>query len=105
MTRRNPKADAFIRKAPKWRKEFESLRKILLASQLTEEVKWGAPCYSFQGNNVAIIQGFNRYCAVMFFKGTLLKDPMGILVAVGSAQAVRQARFTSVAEIAGGNAY
>ena len=100
MTRANPDVDAFIRKAPRWRKEFESLRRILRGTVLTEEFKWRAPCYTLQGKNVAIIQGFNEYCALMFFKGTLLKDPRGILVAPGAAQAVLQARFTSVGEIA-----
>jgi uncharacterized protein YdeI (YjbR/CyaY-like superfamily) len=101
MSRANPKVDAFLQKAPKWRKEFESLRRILLRSQMTEELKWRSPCYTFQGSNVAILQGFKDYCALMFFKGALLKDPRGILVAPGASQAARQIRFTSVGEIAG----
>jgi uncharacterized protein YdeI (YjbR/CyaY-like superfamily) len=100
MPRTNPQVDAFIRKAPKWGKEFAKLRTILLASRLDEEIKWRSPCYTYQGSNVAILQGFKEYCAVMFFKGTLLKDPRHILVPPGAAQAVLQARFTNVREIA-----
>ncbi len=100
MNRANPKVDAFLRKAPKWRKEFESLRRILRSTPLTEDFKWGSPCYTLKGSNVAILQGFKEYCALMFFKGTLLKDPKRILVPPGAAQAVLQARFTGVGEIA-----
>jgi uncharacterized protein YdeI (YjbR/CyaY-like superfamily) len=100
MTRKNPQVDAFLSKTPKWRKEFEALRKILLASRLDEGIKWRLPCYSLGEGNVAILQGFKDYCAVMFFKGALLKDPRGILVAPGASQAGRQVRFTGVREIA-----
>jgi uncharacterized protein YdeI (YjbR/CyaY-like superfamily) len=100
MNQANPKVDAFLRKAPRWRKEFESLRRILRSTPLTEDLKWGSPCYTLDGSNVAILQGFKEYCALMFFKGTLLKDPKGILVPPGDAQAVLQARFTGVGEIA-----
>lgn len=100
MNRPNPKVDTFLRNTPKWRKEFESLRRILLASPLTEDLKWRLPCYTLEGNNVAILQGFKEYCAVMFFKGALLKDPKGILIAPGASQAGRQIRFTSAGEIA-----
>jgi uncharacterized protein YdeI (YjbR/CyaY-like superfamily) len=99
MTRKNPQVDAFLRKTPKWRKEFEALRKILLASPLDEAIKWRLPCYTLGESNIAIMQGFKDYCAVMFFKGALLKDPRGILVAPGASQAGRQARFTDVREI------
>jgi uncharacterized protein YdeI (YjbR/CyaY-like superfamily) len=99
MNPMNPKVDAFLRAVPKWRKEFESLRRILIASPLTEDFKWRLPCYTFEGNNVAILQGFKEYCALMFFKGALLKDPKRILVAPGASQAGRQVRFTSVDEI------
>jgi uncharacterized protein YdeI (YjbR/CyaY-like superfamily) len=99
MPRKNPAVDAFLSKTPKWRKEFEALRKILLASPLDESIKWRLPCYTLGESNVAILQGFKDYCAVMFFKGALLKDPRGILVAPGASQAGRQARFTNVREI------
>ncbi|MFX1578956.1 MAG: YdeI family protein [Promethearchaeota archaeon] len=96
----NPKVDAFLSKAEKWQKEFRKLRKIILDCGLTEELKWRLPCYTFQKSNIAIIQGFKEYCALMFFKGVLLKDTNGILVRPGETQAGRQIRFTSVREIA-----
>ena len=99
MTTTNPKVDAYIGRINKWREESERLRTILLDSQLTEELKWGKPSYAYQGGNLAIIQGFKEYCAVMFFKGALLKDANHLLVAPGASQAGRQLRFTSVAQI------
>ncbi len=96
---KSPKVDAFIRGMPKWRAEFEQLREIALESPLTEDLKWRLPCYSLEGGNVAILQTMKDYCALMFFKGALLKDPKGILVAPGASQAGRQARFTNVQEI------
>ena len=99
MPKTNPQVDAFIRKAPKWGREFAKLRTILLASPLDEEIKWRLPCYTLGESNVAILQGFKEYCAVMFFKGALLKDPRGILVAPGASQAGRQVRFTDLREI------
>jgi uncharacterized protein YdeI (YjbR/CyaY-like superfamily) len=96
----NPKVDAFLSKAEKWQKEFRKLRKIILDCGLTKELKWRLPCYTFQKSNIAIIQGFKEYCALMFFKGVLLKDTNGILVRPGETQAGRQIRFTSVREIA-----
>jgi len=102
MTSANTQVDAFIRKTPKWRKEFEALRRILLACQLTEEFKWRAPCYTFQNSNVAIIQGFKHYCAILFFKGALLLDPNGVLIKHGEhQQSARQIRFTNAREITG----
>ncbi len=100
MSRRNPEVDAFMEKAGKWQKEFRKLRTICLAAGLTEEVKWRLPCYSYQGGNVVIIQGFRDYCALLFFKGALLKDPERMLKSPGQTQAGRQARFTSAREIA-----
>ncbi len=98
----NPKVDEFIRNAPKWREEFTELRKIVLDCQLTEELKWGVPCYTFQGKNTVLIHGFKEYCAVLFFKGALLKDARGILVQqTENVQASRQIRFTNVQEIVG----
>ncbi|HJT35947.1 MAG TPA: YdeI/OmpD-associated family protein [Pirellulales bacterium] len=96
----NPKVDAYLRKAKKWQREFEQLRRISLGCQLTEELKWGLPCYTLQNKNIVIIQGFKEYCALLFFKGALLKDPKGILVTPGEhTQAGRQIRFTNVREI------
>jgi uncharacterized protein YdeI (YjbR/CyaY-like superfamily) len=97
----NPKVDVYIREAQTWREETKKLRKIARGCGLTEELKWGKPCYSFQESNVVIIQGFKEYCALMFCKGALLKDPKGILKRIGEhTQAARQARFTNVREIA-----
>ncbi len=95
----NPKVDVFLRKAKKWQKESEKLRKILLDCPLTEELKWGQPCYTFQGKNIVLIGGFKEYCSLLFFKGALLKDAHGILVAPGKLQAGRQIRLTSVRHI------
>lgn len=96
----NPKVDEYLRKAQKWREEFEKLRMIILDCQLTEELKWGKPCYTFQGSNIVLIQGFKEYCALLFFKGALLKDPHGILIQqTENVQAGRQIRFTNVREI------
>lgn len=97
----NPKVDAFLRKAKKWRQEFEKLRAIILHHSLTEELKWGKPCYTYQGNNILIIQGFKEYCALMFCKGALLNNPNGFLIQqTSNVQAARQLRFTNVREIA-----
>src|SRR5947199_860775 len=96
----NPKVDEYLRKAKKWQKEFEKLRAIVLDCGLTEELKWGKPCYSFQESNIVLIHGFKEYCALLFMKGALLKDPKGILVQqTENVQAARQIRFTNVREI------
>ncbi|QDY83489.1 hypothetical protein FQU75_08715 [Paenibacillus polymyxa] len=96
----NPKVDAYLDKVKKWQAEMEKLRAIMLDCQLIEELKWGKPCYMFQNSNIAIIQGFKEHCALMFFKGALLKDPNGILIKPGEdTQAGRQIRFTNVEEI------
>ncbi|WP_420539088.1 YdeI/OmpD-associated family protein [Paenibacillus polymyxa] len=96
----NPKVDVYLGKVNKWKAEMEKLRAIMLDCQLTEELKWGKPCYMFQNSNIAIIQGFKEHCALMFFKGALLKDPKGILIKPGEdTQAGRQIRFTNVEEI------
>ena len=94
----NPNVDEFLRKAKKWREEFEKLRMICLDSGLTEELKWGKPCYTFQESNIVIIQGFKEFCALLFCKGALLKDPNGILKKFGW-QAARRIPFTNVREI------
>ena len=96
----NPKVDAYLSKAKKWQEEMEKSRMIILDCQLTEELKWGKPCYTFQKSNIVIIQGFKEYCALMFCKGALLNDAHGILIKPGeSTQAGRQIRFTNVREI------
>jgi uncharacterized protein YdeI (YjbR/CyaY-like superfamily) len=96
----NPKVDEYLSKVEKWHEEMEKLRRIILDCGLTEELKWGKPCYTFQKSNIVIIQGFKRYCAIMFFKGVLLKDNNGILIKPGEqTQAGRQVRFTNVQEI------
>jgi uncharacterized protein YdeI (YjbR/CyaY-like superfamily) len=101
MTNKNPKVDAYLVKSKKWRKEFGKLRTILLDSGLTEELKWGKPCYMFEKNNIAILQGFKDTCALMFFKGALLKDTKRILEKPGeNSQAARRIPFTSVEQVA-----
>jgi len=96
----NPKIDEFLSKAKKWQEEFEKLRMIVLDSQLTEELKWGVPCYTFQNRNIVLIHGFKEYCALLFFKGALLKDTHGILIRqTENVQASRQVRFTNIREI------
>jgi uncharacterized protein YdeI (YjbR/CyaY-like superfamily) len=96
----NPKVDAFLKKEKQWPEESKRLRAILLGCGLTEELKWNKPCYTFQEANVVVIQGFKAYCALLFFKGVLMKDPDGILVKTGENTVVgRQIRFTNVREI------
>ncbi len=96
----NPKVDWFFNKASKWQKEYEKLRTIILDCGLIEELKWGCPCYAFEDKNVVLIHGFKEYCAVLFFKGALLKDEHGILIQqTPNVQVPRQVRFTSVGEI------
>lgn len=96
----NPKVDEFIRTADKWQAEFEKLRAILLDSPLTEELKWGKPCYALDGNNIALIHGFKEYCAILFVKGSLLKDPQNVLIQqTENVQAGRQIRFTNAEQI------
>lgn len=98
--RTNPKVDAVLAKEEKWRKEFSKLRDIVLGFPLTEELKWGCPCYTLDGANVVLIHGFKDYCALLFTKGALLTDPAGILVQqTKNVQAARQIRFTSLKEI------
>jgi uncharacterized protein YdeI (YjbR/CyaY-like superfamily) len=96
----NPKVDWFFDKATQWQKEFEKLRKIILDCGLTEELKWGCPCYTFQKSNIVLIHVFKEYCALLFFKGALLKDANGLLIQqTANVQAARQMRFTNVREI------
>lgn len=96
----NPKVDAFLEKTKNWQEEFIKLREIILACGLTEEVKWGQPCYMFEKDNVILIHGFKEYCAVLFFKGALLKDPNGVLIQqTENMQSARQIRFTNSEQI------
>lgn len=96
----NPRVDIFLSKADKWQDEMEQLRSIILDCGLAEELKWGKPCYTFQGKNIVIIQGFKEYCALLFFKGVLLDDPDNILIKTGQNTDVgRQIRFVDVRKI------
>ncbi|MFI5453778.1 YdeI family protein [Pedobacter sp. UC225_61] len=96
----NPKVDFYFNKAAKWQDELLQLRTIALDCGLTEELKWGVPCYTFQNNNIVLIHDFKEYCAYLFFKGILLKDPNGILIQqTENVQVARQIRFTNIREI------
>ena len=98
MKKMNPKVDEYLRKTRKWQEEMKKLRRISLDCGLTEELKWGKPCYTFQTSNIVIIQGFKEFCALLFCKGALLKDPNGILKKFGW-QAARRIPFTNVREV------
>jgi uncharacterized protein YdeI (YjbR/CyaY-like superfamily) len=101
MNTTNPKVDGYISRAKQWQGETKKLREIIIGCALTEEFKWGKPCYSFEGKNVVIIQGFKEYCALLFCKGALLKDPKRLLIQqTENVQAARQLRFTNVRDIA-----
>lgn len=96
----NSKVDFYFNKAKNWKDEVVQLRKIALSCKLTEELKWGVPCYTFREGNVVLIHVFKEYCALLFFKGALLKDKKGILVQqTKNVQAARQIRFTHVDQI------
>ena len=100
MNGMNPKVDFYFNKAEKWQEAIEKLRVIALDCQLTEELKWGCPCYTFEGNNIVLIHTFKEYCALLFMKGVLLKDPIGILIQqTENVQSARQIRFTNAEEI------
>ena len=93
--------DSFFKADTKWQKEFEQLRLIVLDCGLTEELKWGKPCYTLQERNIVLIHGFKEYCALLFFKGALLNDAKNILIQqTENVQAARQVRFTNAAQIA-----
>ncbi len=101
MNKMNPKVDFFFTKAKKWKEEYEKLREIILDCDLTEELKWGVPCYAYAKKNVVLIHGFKDYCAILFIKGALLQDAKGVLIQqTPNVQAGRQIRFSSVREIA-----
>ena len=96
----NPKVDWYFSKAEKWQEEVEAMRTIALGCGLNEELKWGCPCYTWQGNNIVLIHVFKEYCAFLFFKGALLQDSKGILIQqTKNVQAARQIRFTNMKEI------
>ena len=96
----NPKVDFFFDKPSKWQKEYLQLRAIVLECGLNEELKWGVPCYTYQGSNVVLIHGFKEYCALLFHKGALLNDTNGILIQqTENVQSARQIRFTDLQEI------
>jgi uncharacterized protein YdeI (YjbR/CyaY-like superfamily) len=98
---KNPEVDKILRKSKHWRAEYEALRAIILTCPVVEDVKWGWPCYSVAGaGNIVLIHGFKTYCALLFMKGALLKDPKDILIQqTKNVQSARQIRFTSVKEI------
>jgi len=96
----NPKVDFYFNKAKKWQVEIEKLRTIVLDCNLTEDLKWGCPCYTFNKNNIVLIHTFKEYCALLFFKGVLMKDTKRILIQqTKNVQAGRQIRFSNIREI------
>ncbi len=96
----NPKVNWFFTKASKWQEEYSELRMLILDTGLTEELKWGCPCYTNKKNNIVLIHGFKGYCALLFMQGALLKDTKGILVQQSeNVQSARQLRFTNIKEI------
>src|SRR5882757_6789347 len=100
MNRMNPKVDFYFNKAKQWQEEFEKLRMLILDCGLTEELKWGCPCYTFEKRNIVLIHGFKEYCAILFFKGALLHDANGVLIQqTENVQVPRQIRSTNVREI------
>jgi len=100
MSTQNPRVDAFVSRAKAWRGEIQKLRMILLDCGLDEELKWGKPCFAFEGKNVAIIQPFKEHCSLMFFKGALLQDTRGLLRSQGqNTQSALRLEFTSEAQV------
>lgn len=96
----NPKVNFFFENATQWKEGFEALRAIALSTELVEDLKWGCPCYTYEGKNIFLIHGFKEYCALLFFKGALMKDPDQILIQQSeNVQAARQIRFTEVQQI------
>jgi uncharacterized protein YdeI (YjbR/CyaY-like superfamily) len=96
----NKRVDVYIKNETKWQAEFKVLRELALATGLNEDLKWGQPCYTLDNKNVFLIHGFKEYCAVLFMKGALLKDPKGILIQqTANVQAARQIRFSNLQEI------
>ncbi len=99
MNKTNPKVDSYIKRSKPWQEEIKKLREIILDRGLTEELKWGSPCYTDDGRNIVLIHVFKEYCAILFFQGALLKDAKGILATPGQHQAARQIRFANAEEI------
>lgn len=100
MNLSNPKVDFYFTKTEKWQQEYAKLRTIILDCQLTEELKWGCPCYTLGKSNIVLIHGFKEYCAILFMKGALLDDAEGILIQqTENVQAARQIRFKNIQEI------
>ena len=96
----NPQVETIIAGYARWREEMTALRGIMRECRLVEQVKWGQPCYAFEGANVVLIHGFKDYCALLFFKGALMQDPEALLIQqTGNVQSGRQIRFTSLSEI------
>lgn len=96
----NPKVDAFLSRTEKWQEEMERLRMIVLDCQLSEELKWGVPCYTLKNSNVVLIHAFKDYCALLFVKGSLLSDSNSILIQqTENVQVGRQVRFTNISQI------
>lgn len=96
----NPKVDFFFNKDTNWQKEYQALREIILDCGLTETLKWGVPCYTYNDANIVLIHGFKEYCALLFHKGVLLKDPEQILIQqTKNVQSARQIRFTKLTEV------
>lgn len=96
----NPKTDFFFNEPGQWQKEFKKLRTIALSTELVEDLKWGCPCYTYEGKNIFLIHGFKDYCALLFFKGALMKDPDKLLIQqTENVQAARQIRFTDLEQI------
>lgn len=98
----NPKVDVYFSRRDSWQEEFTRLRRILLDTGLSEDLKWGEPCYTLNGANIVLIHGFKDYCALLFFKGALMSDTAGVLIQqTKNVQAARQIRFTNADEISG----
>ncbi|MGB3198420.1 MAG: DUF1801 domain-containing protein [Saprospiraceae bacterium] len=96
----NPNVNFFFEDKSKWLEAYQALREIILSTKLAEELKWSSPCYTCNDHNVVLIHGFKEYCALLFMKGALMKDPNSILIQQSkNVQAARQIRFTSVEEI------
>ena len=100
MKNTNPKVDFYFSKSKKWQEELSKLRTIILDCQLTEDLKWGVPCYTFRNANVVLLHEFKNYCAILFVKGALLKDIDEILIQqTENVQSARQVRFTNIKQI------
>jgi uncharacterized protein YdeI (YjbR/CyaY-like superfamily) len=100
MNNMNPKVDWYFDKAGQWQAATEQMRNIVLDCGLIEELKWGCPCYTFQGRNIVLIHVFKEYCAYLFFKGALMQDPENIMIQqTENVQSARQVRFTDVKQV------